>query len=215
MQEILVLPREYFHGFDGFMSWDLASKLIDSVASYVNWMPRPDAERSEQWVQPIPCAIFRDSGGRYCVFRQARQKRRDLSHRYSFVVGGHIDSGRDSDNIREIFEETVKREVSEEIRVKLDCQLRPIGMVADFSSIMASRHIGFVYEAVIDQKLKSRAANEFSTRSKHNGQFSSLESLSKLRSGFDPWSFMLFSQYLSGGFSMDVGRQSTLSIPRE
>ena len=215
MQKILVLPREHFHGLDGFVPWPRVNKLIDSVADYINWLPRPEAEHSEQWVQPIPCAIFRDSRGRYCVFRQARQKRSDLSLRYSFVVGGHIDDEGSGRNILEIFEETVKREVAEEIGLDLNRHLQPVGIVIDSSSVAASRHIGFIYEAIVDRELKSLNANEFSTRSKFNGQFYSIESLSELRSNFDPWSFMLFSQYMSGGFSMDVGRQPMLSIHTE
>ena len=215
MQKILVLPREHFHRLDGFVSWPRINKLIDSVADYINWLPRPEAERSENWVQPIPCAIFRDRSGRYCVFRQARQQRSDLSLRYSFVVGGHIDSEGNGKNILEIFEETVKREVSEEIGLDLNGHFQPVGIVIDSSSVAASRHIGFIYEAIVDRELKSLNANEFSTRSKFNGQFYSIESLSELRSNFDPWSFMLFSQYMSGGFSMDVGRQPMLSILTE
>ena len=212
MQEILVLPRERFDGLDGFVPWARASKLIDSAAECVSWVPRPDAERSEQWVQPIPCAIFHDASGRYCVFRQARQQRSDLSHRVSFIVGGHIDSGWGNKNIRDVFEETAKREVLEEVGVHLDRRLKPVGMVVDSSSLLASRHIGFVYEAIVDQKIKSLVTEEFSIGSKYNGKFFSIESLSRFRSEFDPWSFILFSQYLEGGFSMDIGRQPTLSI---
>ena len=215
MQEIMVLPRERFHGLEGFVPWSQASDLIDSAVEGVSWMVRSDAERSEQWVQPIPCAIFRDGSGRYCVFRQARQLRSDLSHRVSFIVGGHIDRDCDGKSVSEVFEETVKREVSEEVGVDLDSPLKPVGMVVDSSSLMASRHIGFVYEATVDKEIRSSVTEEFSVGSKYNGKFLSIESLSKFRTEFDPWSFILFSQYLGGGFSMDVGRQPTLSMSLE
>ena len=194
------------------MPWPHASNLIDLAAESAVWMLRSDAEISEQWVQPIPCAIFRDSSGRYCVFRQARQLRSDLSHRVSFIVGGHIDGGWDNKTIQGVFEGTVRREVLEEVGIHLDHRLKPVGMVVDSSSSLASRHIGFVYEAIVDQKIKSQVTEEFSIGSKYNGKFFSIESLSRFRSEFDPWSFILFSQYLGGGFSMDIGRQPTLSI---
>lgn len=215
MQKILVLPREHFHGLDGLVPWPRTSRLVDSAAEHVSWIPRNYAETSERWVQPIPCAIFRDSVGRYCLFRQARKQRSDLSHRISLVIGGHIDSGCDYDSIHNVFEETVRREVSEEVGVDLDRPLKPVGMVVDATSIMASRHIGFVYEAVIDREVKSLRADEFSVRSKYNGQFLSVESLSELRSKLDPWSYILFHQYLSDGFPMDIGRQSKFLIPTE
>ena len=197
------------------MSWPHASDLIDSVTECVIWMPRADAEISEQWVQPIPCAIFRDGSGRYCVFRQARQLRSDLNRRVSFVVGGHIDHSCLNKSISGIFEDTVIREISEEIGVELDSPLKPVGMVIDSSSMMASRHVGFVYEATVDKEIKPLVADEFSVGSKYNGQFFSIESLSMFRSKFDPWSFILFSQYLNGGFSMDIGRQPMLFTPTE
>ena len=215
MQEILVLPRNCVHGLDGFVPWGDAIELADLPERYVCWMPRAEAEASEQWVQPIPCAIFRDSNGRYCVFRQPRQSRKDLSQRFSFIVGGHIDSDYRNKPVYEIFRETAKREVLEEVGIDLDCQLKPVGMVIDSSSMIASRHVGFVYEAIIDTKIKSLVADEFSVRSKYNGQFFSVESLSRFRTKFDPWSFILFSQYLNGGFSMDVGRQPMFSVPSE
>lgn len=221
MQEILVLPRKYIEGLDGFVAWSGSGNLIESADDFVNWMPRTEAERSQEWIQPIPCAIFRDSDGRYCVFRQARQSRIDLSRRISFIVGGHIDSGCGSKPVSEIFVETVRREVSEELGFTLDCQLIPIGIVIDSSSLMASRHFGVVYEAVVDNDLRSLTTDEFTVRSDYNGQFFDLEALSRLitsqrpRLRFDPWSFILFSQYLGSELSKDIGHQPMLSIPTE
>ena len=208
MHKILVLPREHFLGLDGFVRWSHASRLVDSAAKYASWMPRPEAERSEQWIQPIPCAIFRDSKGQYCVFRQAKQQRSDLSRRFSLIIGGHIDSGRDYESIDRVFQETVHREVSEEVGIDLHCQLNPVGIVVDATSILASRHIGFVYEAVIDREIKSLSPDEFSVQSKYNGRFLNVESLSGLSARLDPWSYILFYQYLNNGFPMDEGRQS-------
>lgn len=215
MQEILVLPREHFHGLDGFVPWSRSRGLVDTATEHAKWMPRADAENSEQWVQPIPCAIFRDGSGRYCVFRQARQLRSDLSRRVSFIVGGHIDRIFDGKSVSGVIEETVKREVSEEVGIDLEPPLTPVGLVIDSSSVMASRHVGLVYEAVVNGEIKSSASDEFLVGSKYNGKFLSVKSLSEFRSEFDPWSFILFSQYLGGGFSKDVGRQPTLSMSLE
>ena len=212
MQKILVLPRARFDGLDGFMPGAEARRLVEAAADELAWLPRAEAEASEQWVQPIPCVIFRDGSGRYCVFRQARQRRSDLSQRVSFIVGGHIDSGEDVKPLSQLFEATARREVFEETGIELDSRLHPIGLVIDSSSITASRHIGIVYEAVVDASVKSVAAGEFAVGSKYNGQFFNLESLARFRSEFDPWSFILFSQYLGGGLTTDLGRQATLTL---
>ena len=215
MHKILVLPRECFQGLDGFVPWSRAGRLIDSAAKSISWMPRADAEISGEWVQPIPCAIFRDNSGRYCVFRQAKQQRLDLSRRFSLVIGGHIDSGCDYKSIDKILQATVQREVSEEVGIDLDSPLTPVGMAVDATSITASRHIAFVYEAVMNRKVKSLSSDEFSVRSKYNGRFLDLESLSALSPRLDPWSYILFHQYLNNGFPVDVGRQSKFLVPME
>ena len=210
MQEILVFPRELINGVDGFVPWDEAEKLIHVASKSTAWMPRVDAERSGKWVQPIPCAIFRDTGGRYCVFRQVQQQRKDLSERLSFVVGGHIDRCTDSEFLPEALRETVNREVREEVGIELDHDIELIGMVVDASSLLASKHIGIIFEAKIDAKLRSKSDEEFSIYSKHDGQFLNAEDRCQLRGKFDPWSAIIFAEYMEGGFATDLGRQPML-----
>ena len=221
MEEILVLPRENFRGLEGFVSWAQASELLEPIAGCFEWMPRTEAELSEQWVQPIPCVIFRNSAGHYCVFRQARQPRLDLSRRISLIIGGHIDCDFNSQIIQEIFEQTARKETYEELGISLDAELNPIGVVVDPSSLMASRHFGIIYEAELDGYIKSAATDEFVVRSDYNGKFFDLESLSRLlifqrpRLRFDPWSYLIFSQYLGRDLSKNLGHQPMLYLPKE
>ena len=210
MQIIMAFPRDFVDGIDGFIPWDEARQLLDSASKETIWMPRDDAECSKVWVQPIPCAIFRDSLGRYCVFRQTKQQRKDLSSRLSFFVGGHVDNCSVGDNVPAILYETVKREIWEEIGMIVDDTATPIGAVIDGSSLMASRHIGFIYEVRVDASVKSRSEEEFSTRSKYNGRFLDIADRSRFRGAFDPWSSIIFAQYMEGGFATDVGRQIML-----
>ncbi len=211
--EILVLPRNLVQGLDGFVPWSDAGQIVAEAATCIRWMPRTEAEQSTKWIQPIPCAIFRDTSHRYCVFRQVAQRRRDLSRRISLIVGGHIDNDSNDGSICELFERTVHREALEEVGLDLSCGLEPAGMVVDASSIAASRHMGIVYDVSTDSRIKNLSSEEFfSINSKYHGQFVSLEELSGLRSQLDPWSSILLSQYLTNKFSMDLGRQPTLAL---
>ena len=196
----------------GLMPASWLTLLPVALAGCREWKPNSPINGCNPFLAPFS---FCNSKGHYCVFRQARQQRNDLSRRISLIIGGHIDQGSDNKPVAEVFEETVRREVSEEVGVDLDCSLMPVGMVVDAASLMASKHIGFVYEAVLDRDLKSLSSEEFSVRSKYNGQFFSIESLSKLRSKLDPWSSILFSQYLRSGLSMDLGRQSKFLMSTE
>lgn len=210
MQEILVFPRDLINGVDGFVPWGESEKLLHAASKAAAWMPRVDAERSRKWVQPIPCAIFRDTSGRYCVFRQIRQDRKDLSSRLSFIVGGHIDRCFDSTFLLQAIYETVRREVWEEVGVALGDTLEPIGVVVDGSSLEASRHIAFVFEVNVNFDLKSQLNDEFSVRSKYNGRFLDMAERFRFRGTFDPWSAIIFAEYMEGGFSTDLGRQPML-----
>ena len=193
---------------DGFVPWDQASSLFGESNGSVMWLPRHQAERSRYWIQPIPCCILRDPHGRYCVLRYP--KRKDC---FSLIVGGHIDSGCDDEQLATIFLDTLKREVQEEIGVVIDDQPTPIGVTVDSSSISASRHVGVVYEIeVAEQRLKPRAPEEFSIRSNRSGAFWDIKELAGFRSHFDPWSLVIFSQYLARRFEKDLGRQAEFSL---
>ena len=212
MQDILVFPRKIIDGVDGFIARDEADKLLDLAAKTVKWMPREEAERSKTWVQPIPCAILKDPLGRYCVFRQVRQQRKDLTQRLSFVVGGHMDSCAYEDTFLESVYATLQREVREEVGITVGDAATPVGAVVDASSMMASRHVGLVYEVVVNADVKSLSYEEFSVRSKYDGRFLDISERSRFRGTFDPWSSIIFSQYMDGGFNTDLGRQPMLPM---
>ena len=210
MQEVLVLPRKLIAEMDGFVPWDRTSALIDDFQGSSQWMARHEAERSMEWIQPIPCAVISDGSGNYSVFRPASKVSRNQC--LSLIVGGHIDRGGDHDRIMSIFLETLKREVLEEVGITIDHELTSVGMAIDSSSVSASRHIGVVYEVKIESKLKPRAPEEFSLGSKYNGSRLSIKELARLRSQFDPWSSIVFSQHLEPRFQRDMGRQSSFTM---
>ena len=211
MQKVLVMPRKWSSGMDGFVPWDQASSMFEGSKGDVKWLPRPRAEQSRDWIQPIPCAIFRDPHGRYCVLRYPKG-----SGSFSLIVGGHVDSGCNGEELAIIFSDTLKREVQEEIGLVIGHHPTPIGVTVDSSSVSASRHVGVVYEIeVAEQKLQPRASEEFSIRSQRSGSFFDIQALAGFRAAFDPWSFLIFSQYLAPKSDIDVGRQAEFSLTED
>ena len=190
MQEVLVLPRRLVSGLDGFIPWTTAGTMVRNYENCSKWMAREKAELQEQWIQPIPCAIFRDSTGKYCVFRYP--SRDGKPQPFSLVVGGHIDQRREDQSLLTLILETLQREILEEIGIELSSGLVPIGITVDSSSLSASRHTGIIYQAQVDQKIKPRASEEFSVRSIYSGRFLSTEGLAEIRGRLDPWSSIIF-----------------------
>lgn len=213
-QEILVFPRTALPAGARFVPWSAAGPILAAVAASMTWMPRAAAEQSPDWLQPIPCALIRNDHQEYRVLRRVKQQRPDLSSRVSLVVGGHIDRCPDNPGLASLLSATLAREIDEELGISSLPQVQPIGVVVDTASAAASRHIGFVHEIVIADPFTPKAVEEFSTRSKHNGQLYSPSALSRFLKEFDPWSRIIFADYIDPSYSPTIGIQPGLQLAR-
>lgn len=211
-QEILVFPRAALPDCGRFVPWADAGSVIDAAADGMTWMPRAVAEQSAEWLQPIPCALIRNDQQEYRVLRRVKPGRPDLSSRISLVVGGHIDRCPDNLGLPALLDVTLEREIDEELGISSLSEVKPIGVVIDDSSGAASRHIGFVNEIVVADNFTPRAVEEFSTRSKYNGRLYAPAALSQFRKEFDPWSRIIFADYIAPSYSVDLGIQPALHL---
>ena len=194
--EVLVFPRTVFGSAYSLLPWESVQSKIAEIEDSFSWLHRPDAERSDDVVQAIPCALVKDGQGRYCVFRRVQQDRRDLSKKLSLVVGGHIDSPDDQDCFLTAMSRNLLREIDEEIGIRPDVSPRPVGVVIDGSSIAASRHVAFLHE-LIAESVATKAPEEFSGKgSKYTGKFVPASQLREWRNEFDPWSRLVIEEYV-------------------
>jgi hypothetical protein len=69
-----------------------------------------------------------------------------------------------------------------------------------------------LYEVVVDRRLFARARDEFSSRSKFTGNFFTPEELSRFRPSFDPWSLVIFEDYIAPSSSLQIARQLKLPV---
>ena len=196
--EVLVFPREIFGSVFALLAWDSIQSYIDEIERSFSWLNRPEAELSDDVVQAIPCVVIRDSENRYCVFRRIREDRRDLSKKLSLIVGGHIDDANEGNCFRAAMSCNLIREIDEEIGIRPKELPRPIGVIIDGSSIVASRHVAFLHEMTAEQ-VSPRAPEEFTKRSKYTGEFVSAPQLRDWRDRFDPWSRLVIEEYVSPG----------------
>jgi predicted NUDIX family phosphoesterase len=113
------------------------------------------------------------------------------------VVGGHVDRPSKETEITSLLVDTLSREIEEEIGHQGLIAVDPIGLVIDPSSIFASRHVAIVYQVVIRGRVAPQAKEEFSTRSKFSGRFFTGSELSRFHEQFDPWSLILFEDYIA------------------
>lgn len=194
-QTILVFPRQHICTYNGFVKWSDASPIVRKVEQESRWLTREEAEQLDDWVQPIPCALIRKDN-RYSVLKRVENRKRpDLCSRISLIVGGHVDQAADHRSFLTLLSATLKRELNEEIGIESFPGSR-LGLVIDNSSIESSRHVGFVYEVVVSGDFSVRAHEEFSLGSKLTGSFLTTKELSHFGNMFDPWSSLIFENYL-------------------
>ncbi len=194
--EVLVFPRAIFGSAFTLLPWESVQSELHEIELSFSWVHRPIAERSDELVQAIPCALVKDSEGRYCVFRRVKEGRADLSRKLSLVIGGHMDSADDEGRFLPAMRRNLLREIDEEIGVRLDEPPRPVGVVIDGSSIFASRHVAFLHE-ITAERVWPYAPEEFSIkRSQYTGRFVPASTLAEWRNQFDPWSRLVIEEYI-------------------
>ncbi len=133
-----------------------------------------------------------------------------MRKKISLVVGGHIDYVAEHSDFSTLVIATLERELAEELGTSPSGLAKPIGLVIDFSSPEASRHVGIVHEVVVSGPVKPTAPEEFSIGSKNAGKLCTSIELSELHSRFDPWSTIIFADYINPTYASDVGKQLSL-----
>ena len=206
--EVLVFPRTVFGSAYSLLPWESVQSKIAKIEDSLSWLQRPIAEQSEDMVQAIPCTIVRDSEDRYCLFRRVQESRRELSKKLSLIIGGHIDAADDQDCFLTTMSRNLIREIDEEIGVRLEAPPRPVGVIIDGSSIVASRHVAFLHEMIVES-VSAQALEEFSSkRSNYTGRFVPASQLGEWRNKFDPWSRLVIEEYACPAGVQPKPRQS-------
>jgi len=67
-----------------------------------------------------------------------------------------------------------------------------------------------VHEVVVKEPVRPLATEEFSLRSSYIGRPYSTSELSARRTEFDPWSSIIFGDYLAPSYALEMGQQPRL-----
>lgn len=212
--EVLVTSRSVMPS-DWVAAWP-STEVFRNIQASTVWMGRQEAEVSDQWVQPIACAILSDHQGKYCLIRRKKaETKKDLRGRLTLVVGGHLDDRTvASESIESLLVETLRRELDEEVGLAQASQVEPLAVVTDLGSLDASRHVAFVFRVEVSpDALRLGAPEEFSMRSKYNLSFVTVSELGELRREFDPWSGLIFDYVLAFEAQNEAIGQLQIPLP--
>ncbi len=116
------------------------------IAKHSLFIPRSIAERDAKYLIPIPCAVVMHKN-QVLVLRR-KERGHSLHDTYAIWAGGHVvKSDGSSNGIEQILTNALRRELSEEIFIRDDYEIAPMGLVRTSESERASRHIGIAYRA--------------------------------------------------------------------
>lgn len=146
VEQVLVVPRaDLFgpaHNPHGFGTRNLGF-YRDRIARHARFVDRPPAEEDPSLKQIIPYAMVRCGRRVLTLTRLAKQTEKRLHNKMSIGVGGHINP---DGGLEGIVERGLRRELEEELHLRAETRIRPVGYINDDSSPVGSVHFGLVFE---------------------------------------------------------------------
>lgn len=163
-ESVLVVPTELFHAlgyFQGFSN-DVSRYLPELFSpEHISYRPRHEVEEDPGFKQLIPYVIFRyhDLDGSTLVFQYTRGKGQGegrLHSKKSVGIGGHIsldDCGSSQDGVLAsvAYEEGMRRELEEEVKIETPYSQRCVGLINDDLTEVGKVHLGVVHLFDVDR----------------------------------------------------------------
>ena len=151
-EKVLVVPAEVIFNKGKWqgLKKDNVDYYLDLIKNNYQFKKRGDVETDPSWQQIIPYIVF-SFESKYFIYKyllKAGEQR--LVDTYQIGVGGHINEI-DTSGSRDVLEEGMMREWSEEVEYKGNILERKlIGLLSDYSRPVEAVHLGLVYSFVGD-----------------------------------------------------------------
>lgn len=191
--DTLVVPRAAVDAMSHCQPWETLAHTIHQLH---RWMDRTQAEADQNYVQLIPTATIRTPDGRYHVFQRNAQQPRYLQSRLSIVIAGHPEPQDRQGTLCATLNQTIVRELIEEISIRADLPDQPQLAVRYGTTGDAAKHMALVFPITTATPISRVTSTEFND---YAGSPSHLVEPDRLIAGLqtrlDPWSRIL-TRYL-------------------
>ncbi len=193
--------------------------LLDIVRRHGEFVDRGEAEEDHAWKQIVACAVIHTKSHILCLRRARNSNRASLRLRHTVLLGGHAD---DFDrNSSDMLESCMRRELHEELGLKLDSPPRLLGVVSEPYTQVGSLHIGFVYDVEIRENVIQLSRECDTAEFTMSGRPRTVELLPfhqirPLSPSLDPWSKLFIASHCFACLSpnpIHYGHDRQLEIP--
>ncbi|OGZ67162.1 MAG: hypothetical protein A3C58_02400 [Candidatus Staskawiczbacteria bacterium RIFCSPHIGHO2_02_FULL_34_10] len=194
-EKVLVVPAEVIFNKGKWqgLKKDNVDYYLDLIKNNYQFKKRGDVETDPSWQQIIPYIVF-SFESKYFIYKyllKAGEQR--LVDTYQIGVGGHINEI-DTSGSRDVLEEGMMREWSEEVEYKGNILERKlIGLLSDDSRPVEAVHLGLVYSFVGDSPEIS-----IKEKDKMKGELVELKDIEeKIKDNDGIWIKLVYRDYLS------------------
>jgi len=189
---IMVFPTELLSGIGYFQGLSLeTNKYLNVILNEKNYkfIRRKDAEVDPHYKQLIPYVILRYGETIFAYRRGKLLAEERLLGNYSIGIGGHI-SVHDTNWFGTTYEEGVRREVNEEIKIDSKYKEEIVALINDDSNEVGKVHFGVIHIFTLDSpaiRAKEKSINE--------AKFLNLLKLKKDIQKFENWSKICIQEF--------------------
>jgi predicted NUDIX family phosphoesterase len=151
-EQVLVFPRSLFEKLGVFQGFnpEVNRYLQDILDPSKNrFMPRSQAETDPDFKQVIPYVVITDGHSILHYVRGKKAGEQRLVAKGSIGIGGHVNQ--EDETLfafgygAQAFKEAVHREVTEEVSIQGEFEVKPIGLINDDSTEVGRVHFGVVH----------------------------------------------------------------------
>ena len=139
-----LFPTHSPQGFVPLAPEELEERYLCPAREFGFFVERREAERRPAWKQPIPYCVIRHGDELLVLERLATQGEARLHGMGSIGIGGHVDPP-DAEAPGELFANACLRELHEELILKGEPRIRPIGLLNDDATEVGAVHVGLVH----------------------------------------------------------------------
>lgn len=197
--EILVFKTSLLDSlgkFQGLLKGEDCDLYVNEILQPENleWMPRHLAEKDYSYKQIIPYCVIVCANKTFTYSRNKNGNENRLHGKKSLGVGGHIEK-QDSTNSNDFYENSIKRELKEEISLNLGTikSNKIIGIINDDSDDVGKVHFGIVHKVVVSTL---NCIDEIENKLNDAGwEFTGF--LNKGVDQWENWSFFVISELLN------------------
>jgi predicted NUDIX family phosphoesterase len=156
-EHVLVVPTPVFHQIGHFQGFCTETgRYLEGLLrpEHMSYRPRAEMEKDPSFKQLIPYIVFRHvtPAGEVTVFQYTRGKgqgEQRLHSKRSIGIGGHISS--DDAAAASAYEEGMRRELAEEVRIDTAYRSELAGLINDDLTEVGKVHLGVVHIFEVEQ----------------------------------------------------------------